>query len=376
MIKRVRSLIKKEFRQIARDRMTLGVLLVVPLFLLAIFGYAISLDVRHVSLGIYDGDSSAESRSYIAAFEHSEYFDVLFHAPGPADLDERIASGSLQAALIIPAGFSEELIQNRQVQVQILVDGSNGSVAATIVGYLEAFTFDHSQRISAAFVQGAGPVRAPLTWQPRIWYNPELRSTNFLVPGLIVFILIITTVVSTALSVVREKERGTMEQIVVSPIRPAELVVGKTLPHMLISIVISAGIIAASSLLFGLTIRGSYVLLVSVTVLFLLGGLGLGLLISTIADTQLVAFMQSVLITLLPSFVLSGFVFPIRNMPKIIQAVTYLLPARYYMVVLRSIILKGAGLSAFWREVVLLSVFAFLSLGISTIRLRRGMKAV
>ncbi len=375
MIKRVRSLIKKEFRQIARDRRTLGVLLVVPLFLLAIFGYAISLDVRHVSLGIYDGDNSAESRRYIAAFEHSEYFDVLFHAPRPADLDERIASESLQAALIIPAGFSEELIQDRQVRVQILVDGSNGSVAATIVGYLEAFTFDHSQRISATIGQGFDTARAPLTWQPRIWYNPELRNTNFLVPGLIVFILIITTVVSTALSVVREKERGTMEQIVVSPIRPVELIIGKTLPHMLISVVITAAIIATSSLLFGLTIKGSYLLLASVTLLFLLGGLGLGLLISTVAKTQLAAFMQSVLITLLPSFVLSGLVFPIRNMPKIIQAVTYLLPARHYMVVLRSIILKGAGLSAFWREVVLLSVFAFLSLGISAVRLRRAMKA-
>jgi len=376
LIKRVRALVNKEFRQIGRDRRTLGVLLIVPLFLLVIFGYAISLDVKHVSLGIYDGDSSAESRRYIADFEHSEYFDVKYQAPRSADLDERIAGESLQAALVIPAGFSAKLIQNREVQVQILVDGSNGSVAATIVGYLEAFTSDHSHRISATIVQENGPGRTPLTWHPRIWYNPELRSTNFLVPGLIVFILVITTVVSTALSVVREKERGTMEQIVVSPIRPAELIIGKTLPHVLISIVITAGIIATSSLLFGLTIRGSYILLASVTMLFLFGGLGLGLLISTVADTQLVAFMQSVLITLLPSFILSGFVFPIRNMPKIIQAVTYLLPARYYMVVLRSIMLKGVGLSAFWREVVLLSVFAFLSLAVSVLRLRRAMKAV
>jgi ABC-2 type transport system permease protein len=376
VVARVRSIVKKELRQVIRDRRTLGVLLAVPLFLLVIFGYAISLDVRHVSLGIYDGDRSEESRRYIASFQHSEYFDVKFHAVRSADLDEYIARESLQAALIIPEDFSERLLRNEPVRVQILVDGSNGSIAATIVSYIEAFTSDYSSRISVRLVRSSDAARIQLLWQPRVWYNPELRSANFLVPGLIVFILIITTVISTALSVVREKERGTMEQIVVSPIRSAELVIGKTMPHVLISIAITTGIIVTSSLLFGLTIKGSYVLLIFVTLLFLLGGLGLGLLISTLADTQLVAFMLSVLITLLPSFVLSGFVFPIRNMPKIIQAFTYLLPARYYMVVLRSIILKGAGLSAFWREVVFLSVFAFLSLGVSAVRLRRGMKAV
>jgi len=212
---------------------------------------------------------------------------------------------------------------------------------------------------------------APIDFQPRVWYNPELKSAKFLVPGLIAFILMVTAVISTALAVVREREMGTIEQIMVSPVRPIELILGKTIPYMVISLVATVMILVLGYILFDVSIKGSVILLSFITVVFLVGALGMGLLISTIAETQQVAFMIAVIATMLPTFILSGFVFPIRNMPWIIQMITYLIPARYFLVALRAIVLKGVGISAFWEQMLFMIVFAIVMLAVSSTRLKK-----
>jgi ABC-2 type transport system permease protein len=244
----------------------------------------------------------------------------------------------------------------------------------TAAGYAAAILQTHSQRVTleALARRGLGEPAIPLKTEVRVWYNPELRSAKFLVPGLMAFILMVTLTTSTAFSIVREKERGTMEQINVSPLRPAALIIGKMIPYTLISLASAHFVLALGWVLFGVAVKGNYFLLLLTIVLFLVSGLGQGILISSITRTQQVAFLLSVLTTLLPTFVLSGFVFPIRNMPPVIQAVTYLIPGKYFLVALRAIILKGAGLGAFWDQVLFLTCFAVLILALSVASLGSG----
>ncbi len=374
---RVLTILVKELRQVSRDRATLVMLLLLPLFLLLMFGYAISLDVRHIPLAVLDRDRTEASRTFIKGFLHSEYFDLQRIVERESDIDPLLDEGTALIALVVPAGFGHAAAAGKGVEVQAIVDGSNGTTAATAIGYVQAVSADYSQRAlvhalkRAGAARGAAGTRETIDFRPRVLFNPELRSTNFLVPGLIVLILIMSAVMSTALSIVREKERGTMEQLLVSPVRPLELIVGKTLPYLVIGLVSAATILAASRLLFGVTVKGSWLDLAAVTFVFLLGCLGFGVLLSTLSDSQQVAFLLSVLLTLLPVFILSGFVFPFRNMPPIIQAVSYLLPGRYYLSALRAIMVKGAGFESFGNQVLALAAFAAVTSGLSVIRLRR-----
>lgn len=370
---RIRPIAVKEFRQIARDKRTLGVLLLIPAFMLVMFGYALNFDVKHVSLAVYDSEGSRASREFAEGLLRSEYFDLKVRLNDARRIDSLMGEERVRVALVIPRDFSKRLLAGRDATVQVLVDGANANAAATAVGYVNAMAQDYSAKLSvrASMRAGRSGVPIPIDYRPRVWYNPELKSAKFLVPGLIGFILMITAVISTALSVVREKEQGTIEQIVVSPIRPVELILGKTLPYILISLVATAIILFVSFLLFDVVVRGSSLLLFGVTLLFLAGALGLGLLISTVADSQQVAFQMATLATMLPTFLLSGFVFPIRNMPLPVRAITYIVPAKYFLVALRGIILKGVGLSAFWDQALFLVAFAALTLGLSSARLRR-----
>jgi ABC-2 type transport system permease protein len=372
VIGRIRAILVKEFRQIGRDRRSLGVLLLLPLFLLVMFGYAVSLDVRHVPLAVYDGDKSPQSRKLIEGFRHSEYFNFKYDLASIAEIDELLARERARAVLVIPRGFARRLSLGQTCQVQVLLDGSNASSASTALGYIQLVIQQFAAGLTSAGLLRLGTARylPPVDLRPRVWFNPELSSSVYLVPGLVTFILSISAVISTALSIVREKERGTMEQILVSPIRPLELIVGKTIPYAAVSLAVTVAVLAASYLLFGVMIRGSYLLLLLVILLFLLACLGLGLLISTLVATQQMAFTVSGLITVLPTFILSGFVFPIRNMPLAIQAVTFLFPARFFLSALRSVIIKGAGLAAFWDQALGLGIFAFGTLALSTLRMR------
>ncbi|MBD3232913.1 MAG: ABC transporter permease subunit [candidate division Zixibacteria bacterium] len=373
LFKKLKPIVKKEFRQVIRDRRTLAVLLFIPAFLITMFGYALNFDVKHIIMAVYDEDNSKLSREYARSFIHTEYFDLYGYLNDRDQIDNLMGNEVIQVALVIPHDFSNYLIAGKESKVQVIIDGANSNTATTVNGYVEAFTGDFSQKIMLKTFLKTGSKAAvmPIDFRPRIWFNPELKSAKFLIPGLIGFILMITAVVSTALSIVREKERNTIEQILVSPVNPLELVIGKVVPYILISLIAAAAVLLVGNILFDVVVNGSYLLLLLVTLIFLVACLGLGILISTAAETQQTAFMMATMITVLPTFILSGFVFPIRNMPEIIQAITYLVPARYYLVALRAIILKGVGITAFWDQILYLIAFGGLVLSVSIVRLRK-----
>jgi len=373
MFKKLKPVIKKEFRQISRDRRILAVLLFVPTFLLIMFGYALNFDVKHISLAIYDEDRTSDSRNLIEQFIHSEYFELNYYLNNQKEVDKLLDNEKVKLAIIIPNNFSKKLQRGESAEIQIIIDGANANTASIISGYVNSIVQNYSLKIISEIFQHSKilHLNLPLEPRPRLWYNPELVSAKFLVPGLIAFILMITTVISTSLSIVREKERGTIEQIIVSPVQPIQLIIGKTLPYMLLALVSAYLILMVGYLLFDIEVKGSQFLLFLVTLIYLLAGLGMGIFISTVSDSQQVAFQISALLTILPTFILSGFVFPIRNMPLFIQMVTYIIPARYFLVAIRGIILKGSGLGAFWKEIVFLVIFNILIFGLSWLRMRK-----
>ena len=360
-MKSIAAVAVKELRQIVRDRRTLMILLFVPAFFLLLFGYALNFDIRNVTLAVNDQDRSTKSRELVSAFVNSGYFRLVGYVDSPQAIDRLVDEGQARAVMTIPAGFERGMALKQPVDVQVIVDGDNANTAATVVGYARSLISEF----------GAIGMRAPLAVEPRIWYNPQLRSTLFLVPGLIAYISMLTAVVSTALSVVREKERGTMEQVRMAPISPLPYIIGKTIPYLVISFVSALIVIFAAMALFDLPMRGSWLLLCAAIGLFLVGAQAMGLLISTIAHTQQVAFQISLLASLLPTMILSGFIFPISSMPAGVQAVTHIVPARYFLVALRSIVLKGAGLAAFWQEMLALAIFATVALTLASLRLRK-----
>ena len=369
---RLRAVIRKELLQTARDRRTLIFLLGVPALLLVMFGFALNFDVKHIPLALCDEDRTAASRDLAGNFTRTEYFDVVARPADRREIDLLMGEERVRAAVVIPRDFSRNLLAGREAPVQVIIDGANSMSASTAAGYVGAIVQNYSVRATARLLaeRGLGDLRMPVEAATRVWYNPELRSAKFLVPGLMAFILMVIVVISTAFSVVREKERGTMEQIAVSPLQPFELIAGKTIPYVLLSLVSSHLVLLLGYVLFGVSVRGSYPLLLLTMTIFLVGGLGQGLLISTVTRTQQVAFQLAILSTFLPTFILSGFIFPVRNMPPLVRAITTLIPARFFLSALRGIVLKGAGLHAVWQDLLYLAGFAALMLGVSTLRMR------
>jgi len=376
MFDRIRPFVKKEFRQIARDKRTLVILLFIPGFLLIMFGYALNFDVKHLHLAVLDLEKSRQTRDFSDRFFHSEYFDFKGALENIGEIDKLMDEGKIQLALVIPPEFSKSLLQAGGTSIQVIVDGQESNVAGTAIGYVNTIARSYSSEVAikALMRKGSQRLLLPIDYHPRVWFNPDLKSSLFLVPGLMAFILMIVVVISTSLSVVREREKGSIEQIIVSPVKPIDLIIGKTIPYAVISLVSSHLVLLLGDFFFGVSIKGSYLWLLLGMIFFLIGGLGLGLLISTIAHTQQVAFMIAILTTMLPTFVLSGFVFPIRNMPVAIQVVTYFIPARYFLFILRSIMLKGVGLGAFWSQMGFLVIFAILTLGVSSARLGKSLR--
>jgi len=363
----------KELHQIARDRRTLGILLLLPAFMLLLYGYALNFDIRNVRIAVQDLDRSTQSRELVSAFVNSGYFNLVGDVEARADMEALVNRNEARALLVVPARFEEDVINRRPTTVQVIIDGDNANTASTVMGYAQAIVAEFSTGVllRARLAGGAGPAAAPVTLEPRIWYNPQLSSTLFLVPGLIAFIAMITAVVSTALSVVREKERGTMEQIRMSPIGSVAFILGKTLPYLALSFAAALLILFTARILFDLPMRGSVPLLWGSILLFLVGAQAQGLLISTIATSQQLAFQVALLSSFLPTFILSGFVFPLTSMPVPIQAISHIVPARYFLVALRAIVLKGAGVEAFWEQLVALGVFSTVVLGLAALRLRK-----
>lgn len=372
MFKRIRPIIIKEFRQIRRDKRSLGVLLALPAFLVFLIGYALNFDVKHISLAVYDQDKTQTSREFIQSFVNNEYFEYNYSITSEEEIDQLLGKGNALIAIVIPPNFSKAILAGRDATVQILVDGSNANTSTTALGYLSAVIQNFSSTLNAKIMRRVGrEMFSPIDFRPRVWYNPELASAKFLVPGLIGFILMISAVVSTSLSVVKEKERGTMEQIMVSPLSTTEVVLGKTVPYLVIGLAGSVLVLLVGFLQFDIVIRGSLFWLYVAIALFLLAALGQGILISTIAETQQVAFIMSVFSSFLPTFLLSGFVFPIRSMPIVLQILSNAAPAKFFLSVVRSVILKGVGPSAFWDQLIFLTIFASATIGISALRLQK-----
>lgn len=372
-MRRLLAVGRKEFLQILRDPLSLIMLLGLPAFMLVVFGYAVSFDVEDLAMGIDDRSRSAASRDLVAAFTESRHFDVRAELDG-GSIEGALEEGAVRLVLVIPEDFGERIAAGEGAPVQILVDGTDSNTAATALGYASGTVSAWGGELFTASLEGAGleaALDAAIRFEPRIWYNPELESSHFLVPGLIGFILMLTAVLSTSLSLVREVERGTLEQLRVAPLGTAELLLGKILPYLVISLLAMALILAAARRLFGVVVQGSYVDLFLVTVLFLVAGFAWGLLISTIADSQAIAFQIGMMTALLPTLILSGFIFPIHNMPTVLQWISHIVPARYYLIVLRGIVLKGAGLAPYWDQLLSLTVFTVVILALATFRFAR-----
>ena len=358
---------RKELRQIARDRRTLLILIFVPAFFLLLYGYALNFDIRHVLIAVQDRDGSAESRAVASAFINSGYFDFAGAVYDPAEAQRKLDVNDARAVLVIAEGFGRDVRTGRTAPVQVIISGDNANTATAVLGYAGSIL----RTVNEELAPGGAELVPPLAVEPRIWYNPELRSTLFLVPGLIAYIAMITAVASTALSIVREKETGTIEQIRMAPLNTFSFVIGKTIPYFIIALASAALIIGASMLLFGLPMRGNWISLLVALSLFLIGALATGILISTVADTQQLAFQMALLISFLPTIMLSGFIFPINSMPPALQIVTHVVPARYFLIALRGIVLKGTALAPLLPQLAALTVYAAAMLGLASVRLAR-----
>ena len=372
-IRRINAVIKKEFKEISRDKRTLFILIFVPSFILFLFGFALNFDVRNISTGVLDQDKSQESREFIGLLERYNYFRIKCYVNSQEEIDNLINSDKVMVCLVIPPDFSRNILNSKQTEIQALISGTNSNTAGIIAGYVNAFVNNYGQSIRLPYFKKVGMKGdiIPLDYRPRVWYNSELESVKFLLPGLIGFILLISTVISTALSVVREREKKNIENIIVSPIRSFEWIIGKLIPYLFVSLITATLVITVGIVLFGIVIKGSIFWLFIATLVYVTAGLGWGLLVSTVAESQQVAFMVAMLSTLLPSLILSGFVFPIESMPWIIQKITYIIPTRYFLIILRGIILKGAGILPYIDEFIYMCIFTVSVLILSSVRLKK-----
>lgn len=376
MIKRILAISKKEIRQLKRDTRMLYVLFVFPFVLLIIFGYAINFDVHHIKMVVYDQDKSENTRDFINRLTSSNYFDLVGYINSESKIREVLDEGDAQVVIVFPEDFSQNIYSNKTAKIQILVAGIDANTASVISNYMSSATASYTYKITEEALALKGrKAYIPVDLEPRFWFNPDLNSTLYLIPGLISMILIMTAVISIAMSIVREKERGTIEQINVSPLSSLELLIGKTIPYSIIALLIASIILFAGYILFGVTIKGSVFLLFISTFIFLFACLNLGILISSISDSQQVAFQLAALVSLLPSFLLSGFVFPIESMPPVIQVFTNITPVKFFIIVLRDILLKGVGIEAFWPQLIYLIIFSVFFLSLATLINRKNKTA-
>lgn len=372
---RVVAVARKETREILRDPVTLGIAIVLPLLMMFLLTYAITLDVRAVRLAVLDEDLSPESREYVASFTESGYFRLVAAARSPREVGRLLDHGAARVALTIPAGFSRNLRQGLPAEVQTLLDGSFANTAVIALNYVDAVTEAYTRRVqerALAVRAGAGLRLAPAVHvEPRVRYNPGLRSEHYIVPGLFAVILMAFPPLLTALAVVRERERGSILQIYIAPIRGWEFLAGKLVPYAAIAFLEMLLLLAAGSVWFEAPLRGSLPLLLGLSLLYVLATVGIGLLVSTVTRSQVVAILLSIVLTLMPSFLFSGFLFRIEGMPRLFQWYTHLFPARHFTEIARGISLKGVGLETLWPSVLLLAAYATAVLTLAALRFRK-----
>ena len=358
-IRRVYAVARKEMLHILRDPRSLGMAIAIPMLLLVLFGYALTLDVDNVPMVVWDQDSSQASRELVSRFLGSRYFSLRGYTQDYNQIERAIDSGDALVGLVIPTGFAGRIESGREASVQMIVDGSDSTTATIAMGYADVVTQNYSQDIALRQVQRVGgqSLNVPLDIRPRVWFNADMESKNYIIPGLIAVIMMVIAALLTSLTVAREWERGTMEQLISTPVKGWELILGKLLPYFVIGMLDVSLAVLMGEFLFQVPLRGSAALLFAMAAVFLAGALSLGMVISIVTRSQLLASQLAMVLTFLPSFLLSGFMYAISNMPKPIQAVTYLIPARYFVALLKGIYLKGVGLEILALEAGLLSVF-------------------
>ncbi|MDD3906358.1 MAG: ABC transporter permease [Candidatus Omnitrophica bacterium] len=359
-LKRIKAVAWKEFIQIKRDPRSLTLALGIPVFLLFLFGYALSLDIDHVRTVVWNQDASSElTRNFLLNFKNSRYFKIIKYTDNYRDIERMINSGEVIMALVIPKDFSHYIESGQKAPLQLLMDGSDANTATIARGYVQAVVSRYNTELLSTTLSARGmkPTKS-LDARTRIWFNMGLTSTWFIVPGVIAMIIMIIAALLTSICIAREWERGTMEQLISTPVKGPELIAGKFIPYFIIGLFdLIVGVLMAR-FLFAVPFRGSYLLLMGLSFLFLAGALSQGILISIVAKTQLMASQMATLTTMIPTIILSGFIYPIFNMPQALQVVTYFIPARYYIVVLRELFLKGNGLNSMWDEALFLFLFA------------------
>lgn len=358
---RLLAMARKEWIQLRRDPRSMILAFLLPLALLVFFGYAITWDVEDIRLAVLDQENSADSRALVEAFEASGYFTVEARVDRYGDAESLLDRSRVLGILVIPSGFSRDLGRGGAAPIQLLLDGSDANTATIALNYARAIVAGHSGRIEFR----GRRVTERVSPEIRTWYNPALESRHMIVPALIAVIMSIIAAMLTALTIAREWERGTMEQLASTPVRRLEVVVGKLLPYLLIGLFDVLVTVVAGMLIFGTPLKGSVALLTLMTFLFLVGALGFGIFISTVVKSQMLATQIAMVATYLPAILLSGFLFDIASMPRALQAVTYLVPARYYVVVTRGIFLKDVGIDVLWPQAAFMAGFAVIGLGMA-----------
>jgi len=359
-LRRVRAMARKEFLHIVRDTRSLTMALLVPLFMLILFGYALSLDVDHIPTMIVDQDRTPASAALRARFAGTPYFDVRSVESSTVNVNREIDRGGVLLAVVIPAGFHRGMARGERPEVQLLLDGSDSNTASIAINYAQALISVWAMERTAERVNqltGAQP-RPPAEAQVRVWYNSDLKSRNFLIPGLIAVVLMIIAALLTSLTIAREWENGSMEQLLSTPLRPAEIVLGKLAAYFAVGAADVVTSVLMSVFVFDVPLRGGFLFLAFSSGIFLFGALSWGILISAIAKTQLLAYQMGMLSSFLPAFLLSGFMYSIENMPRGIQTVSYIVPARYFIAVLKAVYLKGEGMGLLWMQVLFLCLYA------------------
>jgi ABC-2 type transport system permease protein len=372
MNSRLFSIIRKEFIQIMRDRRTLVIILIIPIMQLFLLGYSATNDIRNVPLAVFDQCRCAESRALLDAYRAADYFRIAYTVGSERELRGLIENGQARAAILIPPDYNQRLAAG-DARVAFILDGSDPTVASTALSAAQFIGQSHATVLMTERLARSGlnlPLQPPLQVRTTVWYNPDLVSSYFMIPGVIGMILYAITSILTATSVVRERERGTIEQLIVTPIRPWELVIGKVLPYVILAFIDTLEVLALGHWWFGVPVRGDFGLILGCSGLLLLSGLGIGLFASTIANTQQEA-MLTVWMTLLPSIFLSGFFFPLEAMPKVLQWISYIIPLRYYLVIIRALLIKGVGAGPIWSEILALALFGIAIMGAASVRFRK-----
>jgi ABC-2 type transport system permease protein len=371
------ALIRKQFIEIRTSPQLRALTLFAPLMQLLLFGYAASLDVGSISLAVVDYDRSAQSRELIGSFVNSGYFKLAGYLDRYDEADTVLERGTARIVIVIPPGFSDRLLARRTVPVQALIDGADANTAAIAAGYAGGIIAGYSGKIllqtggpGGGIARSAGGVNA----ETRVWYNPDLKSRRYFIPGVLGLLLLMTTVIASSTSIVKERETGTLEQLVVSPIKPYQIIIGKLAPFTVTAGITLMNLLIIAALVFHVTMRGNLLLFVLLTMIFLITVLGLGLFVSTISKTQQQASFTTSFFILPPFLFLSGFSFPIESMPGWIQPLTYLVPLRYYLVILRGIFLKGVGLEVLWPHLLALLAYGVVVFAASFLRFRKNLE--